>query len=231
MPDSPNIERLETIAQGLGDRLSEVVFVGGAVVELYVTDRAAPKIRSTADVDCVIPARTRQQMRRWETSLRERGFRNDTEQGAPICRWIYADTLVDVMPVDQEALGFTNQWYETALLHTIPFRLPSGIEIRLLELPWFVATKLAAIEGRGGSDYRLSHDFEDVIYLWDCIPDFTERILGAPAEVLEWLRSEFFGWKGRPNLREEVESALEAGSHSRVDRILHGIARIASDPN
>lgn len=185
MPASQNIERLEKIAFGLGDRLSEVAFVGGAVVELYVNDRAAPTVRSTADVDCVIPVHTRQQMRSWEKNLRDRGFRNDTEQGAPICRWIYADTLVDVMPVDQDALGFTNPWYESALQHTIAYTLPSGTTIRLLELPWFIATKIAAIDGRGGSDYRLSHDFEDVIYLWDCIPDFTERIIGAPGDVLD----------------------------------------------
>lgn len=35
---SPNQGRIETIASGLGDLLSEVVFVGGSVVEFYVTD-------------------------------------------------------------------------------------------------------------------------------------------------------------------------------------------------
>lgn len=228
MPVSPNIERLETIAHGLGERLPEVAFVGGAVVELYVTDPGAPQVRSTADVDCVIPARTRRQLQNWENDLRDHGFRNDTEQGAPICRWVYANTVVDVMPVDQEALGFTNPWYEAALQHTIPYKLPSGITIRLLDLPWYVATKVAAIEGRGGPDYRFSHDFEDVIYLWDCIPDFASRLLDAPDDVLDWLRSRFLEWTKRPNLREEIESAVEGGSSSRVDRILSVIAKIAS---
>jgi hypothetical protein len=228
MPSSQNLERLETIARGLGDRLQEVAFVGGAVVELYVNDPAAPPVRSTADVDCVIPARTRQQMQNWESSLRLRGFRNDTEQGAPICRWIYNDTLVDVMPVDEEALGFTNPWYESALQHTIPYRLPSGTTIRILDLPWYVATKMAAIRGRGGEDFRFSHDFEDVIYLWDAIPDFTERILQSCEEMRNWLCSELRRWKLRPNLREEVECVVEEASASRVDRILAGMTRISN---
>lgn len=229
MPASRNVERLETIAQALGDRLQEVAFVGGAVVEFYVGDPAAPPVRNTADVDCVIPARTRQQMRDWERILRIHGFQNDTQQGAPICRWIFEDTLIDVMPVDAAALGFTNPWYEAALQHTIPHRLPSGTTIRLLDLPWYVATKVEAIRGRGGLDYRFSHDFEDVIYLWDCIPDFVDRILGAPADVSVWLRSEFRQWRNRPNLREEVECVVEEASSSRVERILSEIAMIAVD--
>jgi len=36
-----NIEMLIQVARGLGDLCPEVVFVGGAVVELFVTDPAA----------------------------------------------------------------------------------------------------------------------------------------------------------------------------------------------
>lgn len=229
MPVSQNIERLETIAHGLGDRLQEVAFVGGAVVELYVNDPGAPPVRSTTDVDCVIPARTRQQMQDWESILRVQGFRNDTQRGAPICRWVFEDTLVDVMPVDEAALGFTNPWYEAALQHTISHRLPSGSTIRLLDLPWYVATKVAAIAGRGGPDLRFSHDFEDVIYLWDCIPDFFHRILAAPANLSDWLTTEFRQWAKRPNLREEVECVVEGASPSRVERILSEITSFAGE--
>jgi hypothetical protein len=43
-------------------------------------------------------------------SLRAKGFANDTSKGAPICRWIFNDIKVDVMPTDSEILGFSNKW-------------------------------------------------------------------------------------------------------------------------
>ena len=46
-----NLEMLAHIARGLGDLKDEVVFVGGATIELYITDPGAPKVRPTDDVD------------------------------------------------------------------------------------------------------------------------------------------------------------------------------------
>ena len=54
-----NIEMLVQVARGLGDLRPEVVFVGGAVVELFVTDPAAPRPRFTEDVDVVVEITTR----------------------------------------------------------------------------------------------------------------------------------------------------------------------------
>jgi hypothetical protein len=62
MRTSLNIERLESVAKGLGDRLADTAFVGGAVVELYVDDPAAPPVRNTADIDCVVSVTDRQGM-------------------------------------------------------------------------------------------------------------------------------------------------------------------------
>jgi len=51
---SDNTEMLQTVANGLGDLIDEVVFVGGAVAELYADDPASSDIRPTQDVDCTI---------------------------------------------------------------------------------------------------------------------------------------------------------------------------------
>ena len=45
-----NIEMLEIVAEGLGELLEEVVFVGGATVTLYVTRSHRP--RSQTDKRC-----------------------------------------------------------------------------------------------------------------------------------------------------------------------------------
>ena len=54
-PNDVNIMLLETVAQHLGAELLErMVFVGGAVAGLLITDPAMPSIRPTEDVDLVV---------------------------------------------------------------------------------------------------------------------------------------------------------------------------------
>jgi len=103
---------LETVAEGLGDMLNEVVFVGGSVVGLYATDPAASEVRPTDDVDCMVEVSSRLSYYRLEEELRALGFTNDTTPGAPLCRWKYRDLTVDVMPTNTDILGFSNKWYQ-----------------------------------------------------------------------------------------------------------------------
>lgn len=52
--NDPNVAMLELVADYLGDALrAELVFVGGAVAGLLITDQAMPEIRPTQDVDVV----------------------------------------------------------------------------------------------------------------------------------------------------------------------------------
>ena len=106
---SINIIMLQTVANGLKELKEEVVFVGGAVAELYASDPAASDIRPTQDVDCVIELSSRIEYNRLEENLRCKEFANDTSPGAPICRWVYNDIKVDVMPTDYDILGFSNR--------------------------------------------------------------------------------------------------------------------------
>lgn len=53
-PNDPNVAMLEVVAHRLGDALRQrLVFTGGAVVGLLITDPAMPSIRPTEDVDLV----------------------------------------------------------------------------------------------------------------------------------------------------------------------------------
>ena len=53
MPDDPNLQLLEAAARALEPMLGEVVFVGGCVTGLLITDPAAAGIRPTMDVDVI----------------------------------------------------------------------------------------------------------------------------------------------------------------------------------
>ena len=74
-----NIGLLELAASALGDLLDEVVFVGGATIELWITDAAAPPVRPTTDVDVVLGVATRSAFYEFEarSELRTRGFSED----------------------------------------------------------------------------------------------------------------------------------------------------------
>ncbi len=89
---------LAIVAERLGDDLCDrMVFVGGAVVGLLITDPAMPTIRPTEDLDLICRAVALGECHRVETALRVRGFVQDMRPDAPIRRWQarLASALVD----------------------------------------------------------------------------------------------------------------------------------------
>lgn len=225
---SPNLDLLGTVAHALGDLLPEIVFVGGSVVELYVDDPAAPPVRNTEDVDCVIPVVRPAQMRDWEKRLRAHGFSNDMRQGAPLCRWICDGVTVDILAPDSSVMGFTNRWYASGLQHSIVHKLSgTNIEIRLFDFPWFLAAKMEAVRSRGWPDLRMSHDFEDVVYLWNNIPQVMSRLESVPEELKEWIAAELADWRRNPSFHEAVECALSAGEEVRAARIIQEMTALS----
>lgn len=86
-----SVELLELAAAALDDLLPEVVFLGGAVVGLWITDPAAPPVRPTKDVDVVVEVTTRLAFHDFESRLRARGFLHDQEDGV-ICRWRHRES-------------------------------------------------------------------------------------------------------------------------------------------
>jgi len=226
---SDNIDMLQIVADGLGDLKDEIVFVGGAVAELYADDPASSDIRPTQDVDCTIELRTYREHTELEEELRAKGFVNDTSQGAPICRWIYQDIKVDVMPTDENVLGFNNQWYPGGVGNKIPKTLPDGSEIFVFPPEYYLAAKVEAHNDRGGTDLRQSHDFEDIIYILDNCTSILEDIRNADEDVKNYLKTECERLFANDGLSEGIESALPYGSDSdRVEIIEDLILEIAS---
>jgi hypothetical protein len=226
---SDNINMLQTVASGLGDLRDEMVFVGGAVAELYADDPASSDIRPTQDVDCTIELRTYREHTELEAELRTKGFANDMSQGAPICRWIYQDIKVDVMPTDENVLGFNNQWYPGGVGNKIPKTLPDGSEIFVFPPEYYLAAKFEAHNDRGGTDLRQSHDFEDIIYILDNCTSILEDIRNADEDVKNYLKTECERLFANDGLSEGIECALGPGADSdRVEIIEDLLLEIAS---
>lgn len=102
-----NITRIKSVYHSLGELREKVVFVGGATVSLYV-DSNTEEIRPTDDIDIVVDIYTHQEYAALDEQLRKLGFVND--QTTPvICRYNIQGLIVDVMPTQSEALGFSNK--------------------------------------------------------------------------------------------------------------------------
>ena len=161
---SPNRGALVRVARALGRLRGELVFTGGQVAELLVTDPASVRVRPTDDVDVICDATTVSAYDHLAERLRALGFREDRSPSAPLCRWRYGGDLLDVLPMEERVLGFKNTWYKYGILTAVPFLLESDLTITIVAAPAFLATKWEAFEDRGGGDTHGSdegHDHED----------------------------------------------------------------------
>ena len=156
-----NLDALLVVVKRLGSLRRRVVFVGGSVRELLITDAAAPPERPTDDVDGIVSISSRAEYYRFADELRGLGFHEDTTEGAPMCRWLVAGVRVDVMPDHASILNFTNRWYTDALAHAIEAAV-EGETFKIISAPYFCATKLEAFSSRGKGDFY-HHDLEDII--------------------------------------------------------------------
>jgi predicted nucleotidyltransferase len=228
--NDPNVVMLEVVAERLGDDLrDEMVFVGGAVAGLLLTDPAMPAIRPTEDVDLVCPVLVLADYHRVESALRARGFVQDMRPEAPICRWQVGSVVVDVMPMLEEILGFANRWYPLALETAQPVVLPSGRLIRLIAAPVFLATKLEAFDGRGQGDYLFSHDLGDLLAVVDGRDMLPAECLACPAELRAYLGGRFRGLLAQPAFMDALPGHLpgDAASQERLPELAAKLREIA----
>jgi Nucleotidyl transferase AbiEii toxin, Type IV TA system len=213
-----NIALLESAAEALEEMLDAVVFVGGATVELWITDEAAPEFRPTNDVDVIVEITTRDAYYRLEERLRELGFQNDEEDGV-ICRFRLPRSalILDVMPTKASILGFENRWLREAFPRGVPYTLPSGREIKVVPPVSLMATKLEAFASRGGGDLYGSKDFEDLIRLLDGREELVEELKGADVDVKAFVSQGLARLSRLETFESAAEGALGGGPET-LDR-------------
>jgi len=237
-PRDPNREMLEAVVERLGPLADEMVFVGGCATGLLITDPGAPEVRPTRDVDAIVEIASRVEFHRLQGSLRDRGFVEDDSPDAPISRWRHEKYVLDVMPTDERVLGFGNAWYRAAWQCAATLELPGGRVIRHIPAPLFLATKLAAFDGRGAGDYLSSHDLEDFVAVVDGRPTLLDEFLATKLAAFDgrgagdYLSShdleDFVAVvDGRPTLLHEFEAAEDNLKRHLAERI----GRLLDDPD
>lgn len=219
---NPNIEILRLALDRLGAIADEFVFVGGCAAGMLITDAAAPSIRATVDVDAVVQVSSRADYYRLSTKLRARGFSEDRSKGAPVCRWLHAPLILDVMPTDKDILGFGNSWYEGATRTAQTIHLDTGESLKLITAPYFIVTKLDAFDNRGYGDFQMSHDMEDIIAVIDGRPELLAEIQSSEPALVQAIASRFQKLLKNPGFVQSIPGHMpgDAASQQRVPGIL-----------
>jgi len=213
-----NKEMLITVAKGLGELLEHIYFIGGSVVELYLENSTNDPIRPTEDVDCVLEITSKLDFRDWEKLLRYRGFKHDMSENAPICRWIFNNVHIDIMLPNME-MGFTNKWYADGMKHPLNYQLNKNLKIKLFELPYFLATKFEAVLHRGLPDLRMSHDFEDIVYLWNNVHNIFEQCKKAEVNLQNYFSATLKKLINDWTFNESIETHLPFDNIVNAERI------------
>ena len=226
-----HLDLLETVATGLGELTSKTIFVGGAVLDLYLTDRAAPEYRPSGDIDCMLHIPALLDMFQWEQLLRERGFEKADSKSGPSCHWKYQGIPLTISPMQWqiELMGYQNRWYEEGVFHARPFSLPNGQMIRLFHPAYYVAAKLDAFQNRGKENFRSSEDFQDLIFLLENRLELPEEIDQAYHEVRTYIRTQFRHFLAYTDLEEGLYYALPIGAdEDHLDKILTLMRTVAA---
>jgi predicted nucleotidyltransferase len=224
-PGDPNLAKVELIASALGDLRSELIFVGGCAAGLLMSGPATPAARVTYDVDLVAQMANLRDYHRMEKELARLGFARDMAPEAPICRWRYRGIEVDLMPTDPDILGFANRWYPLAVATAEDVTLPSGIAIRLIAAPLFLATKFEAFADRGNEDLLASHDLEDIVNILDGRPQLIAEIERAVPELRAYLAEKTARLLGMPDFGNYLPGMV-VQDETLADRVATVAARL-----
>ncbi len=229
MPRS-NREQLIATAELLRPVLPDLVFVGGAVTSLLVTDEGAGAPRATLDVDAIAEITSYAEYAAFGERLRALRFSEDTSEGAPLCRWVQPNTILDVMPLDEKILGFSNRWYRAAMETAVVHELPRGLTIRVVTGPYFLATKIEAFHGRGKGDFAFSHDLEDLIFVIDGRATLLDEVQAETPSLQEYLRDKVNALLKTPAFIDALPGYLhpDAASQARIGTIIRQLTTIAS---
>ena len=210
MSHHTNTVRIKAVSNSLDNLKEKVVFVGGATISLY-PDRQVFEVRPTDDVDVIIEILNYTDRAELEEKLRSIGFSHDIESGV-VCRYRIQGIIVDIMPTNDNSIGFSNRWYPEGFRQAVNYKIDDMCTVKILSAPYFIATKMEAFKDRGNSDGRTSQDFEDIIYVLENRKEIWEEMKNVAGDVRDYLKSEFLQLLNNSNITEWIDCHVERGS-------------------
>jgi predicted nucleotidyltransferase len=222
---NPNIELLTSIAHAMGALREQVVFVGGCATGLLITQPLVADARATEDVDAIVEVASLVGYHVLAAQLMEQGFKQTMADNTPPFRWYWNGMQLDLVPLDERVLGFANRWYKPGFEAATTAILPSGLQLRHLSAPYFMATKLEAFKDRGNNDVYLSHDLEDVITVMDGREELINELTSAPPDVRGFVAHTLSGILRHPDFTNVLPGIVSQSS--RTGLVLQRFKRIS----
>lgn len=219
---------IRIIALALGELNERVIFVGGATIGMYVNDPAAEDVRATKDVDITVEIASFGELESIREELVQKGFTQSPENDV-ICRFRYDSIKVDVMGTKAVGWAPANPWFAQGFAQREVVDI-GDLEIQILPLPYFIASKFSAHSSRGGKDPRTSHDFEDIFYVFDNRTDIIEQISKASDSVKPFLKKNLQEVLNNRAMQEAILGNLVFETREeRYVRIIQSIEQIVTE--
>ncbi|MFI4962636.1 MAG: hypothetical protein ACHP6H_02120 [Legionellales bacterium] len=215
-----NVVRIKGVYNALDLLKDDVVFVGGATVSLYADNPLQTEVRPTMDIDVLVEILTYGGYVKIQETLAGLGFQVDKESKI-ICRYRYQGLIVDIMPIDEGALGFSNKWYKEGYATRNAYVIDERTKVNIFRPAYFIASKLEAFKGRGKNDGRQSPDFEDIVFVLDNRKKIWEEMKQVDTGVRQYLITEFKRLVENPHIDEWIACHLEPTvSTARTKKII-----------
>ena len=121
------------------------------------------------------------------------------------------------------------KWFSPAFKKAEPVTLPSGKRIRMLPAPYFLATKLEAFDDRGGGDYLLSTDMEDIVTVLDGRPEIIDEVQRSESKLRDYLAKRFLDLMKERSFLDALPGHLpsDSVSQARLPLLIERIRAIA----
>ncbi len=186
-----NKEALYQAATLLKDLNEQVVYVGGRIVGLLITDLIEDDVRPTYDIDVALDLGKTDIVAHYslQKKLQSLGFKPD---GNVNCRYVLDDFMIDVMYTDGALQGINSNWYQTGFDNALEIQIKDK-KIKILNAVYFIATKLEAFTDRAykNDDYWDCKDLEDIINVINGRPALLVEIMNSPKDVVQFISGYF----------------------------------------
>jgi len=193
---------VEKVALALGEVNDDVIYVGGSIISLYATDEGSEQPRPTKDIDISVQISSYSEMELLREKLASKNIYPAFNETV-MYRYSYEDILIDFIPYEQTPLGPTNSWLKPGFKKAYSVNI-GKIQIKILPVSLFLATKWEAFKSRS-NDPRMSHDFEDIIYVIDNNLNLVDDVINAENDVQRFLKSMSNEILSHPSRNEIIE--------------------------
>lgn len=219
-----NLRVVEKVAKALEEINDEVIYVGGAIISLYANEEGADQPRPTTDIDITVQISTYSQMDKLRGRLVKKKIYPAPEETI-MYRYNYDGILIDVIPMEDTALGPTNRWFKPGFKQALTVTIGST-KIRILPVSLYLASKWEAYRNRG-DDPRMSQDFEDIIYVLDNNLELIEDVLKVNKNAQDFLKEMSIEILSDSSVNEIIECHLNpATAEERCNLIIEKLEKI-----